>query len=275
MLLQVWRRHAVDRHGSSLGGDKLHLEYAVLKIVRVGDFTDHHDAAAVACLAQIIILVAFSRSIGIALPFIFAFLYLLQRFYLQTSRQMRLLMIEAKAPLYTHFSEAESASTGAAGSSGLRGIGGGAATIRAFGWQRFYEARASSLIDQSQRPAYLQSCIQYWLGFVLNTTVGVLAVVLVATAVTWRDKLGISTGGVGVSLIVLIGLGATLTRLIRTWTLLESSVGAVARVKRFVTETVAEDTPNVLSGEPAFSARAQAGSEVKIENLVASYRCVS
>jgi len=202
------------------------------------------------------------------MPFIFAFLYLLQRFYLQTSRQMRLLMIESKAPLYTHFSEAESTSSGGAGSSASRGIGAGAVTIRAFGWQSFYEARASALADRSQQPAYLQNCIQSWLGFVLNTTVAVLAVILVATVVTWRDRLDINAGGVGVSLIILIGLSQTLARLIRTWTTLESSVGAVARVRRFVTETKSEDVPD-RDAAPEWP---RGGGAVEFDNLVASYK---
>lgn len=46
-------------------------------------------------------------------------MYLLQSFYLQTSRQDRLLEIEAKAPLYAHFGESVA----------------GASTIRVFGWR--------------------------------------------------------------------------------------------------------------------------------------------
>lgn len=234
----------------------------------------NYTSTAVACLAQAIILVIFSHSLGIAMPFILAFLYLLQRFYLQTSRQIRLLMIEAKAPLYTHFSEAESpsssSSSAGSGSSSSRGIAAGAVTIRAFGWEGAYQARAAQLVDQSQRPAYLQSCVQSWLGFVLNMTVATLAVVLVATVVTWRERLDISTGGVGVSLIVLIGLSQTLARLIRTWTVLESSVGAVARVRRFVRETEQEQKEE---GEGGLGDEWRGGGgAIEVGNLVAAYR---
>lgn len=209
------------------------------------------------------------------MPVIFAFLYLLQRFYLQTSRQMRLLMIEAKAPLYTHFTEAESISRGAAGSASRQSGGDGATTIRAFGWQHFYQARASALVDQSQRPAYLQSCIQYWLAFVLNLAMAALAVILVSTVVTWRDKLNISTGSVGVSLVIIIGLSETLTRLINTWTKLESSVGAVARVKRFVTETGSEDTEGsvqVSGNEDDIPTDWPQPGAIEFDGVVASYR---
>ncbi|KAK3690284.1 ABC transporter [Podospora appendiculata] len=220
----------------------------------------NYTSTAVACLAQVIILSIFSRSLGAAMPAIFALLYLLQRFYLQTSRQLRLLTIEAKAPLYTHFSEAEAA-------------GAGAPTIRAFGWRREYLARACALVDRAQRPAYLLSCVQHWLAFVLGLVMAVLAVALVATVVTWRDRLDVSAGGVGVSLMVVLGLGETLTRLIRTWTRLESSVGAVARVKRFVAETGVEDGMGGAGGDgrsPAVWPAVGVGS-VEFDCVVASY----
>ncbi|KAJ5945742.1 ABC multidrug transporter [Penicillium verhagenii] len=122
-------------------------------------------------------------------------------------------MIEAKAPLYTLFPAAESTSHGLTGAA--RGSGDGATTIRAFNWQDFYQERASALVDQSQRPAYMQSCIQHWLGFVMNVTMGVLAVILVATVVTWENQLDITTGGVGVSLVIIMGLSENWTWLIK------------------------------------------------------------
>ena len=156
-------------------------------------------------------------------PFVVALLYLLQSFYLQTSRQVRLLEIEAKAPLYTHFIESVA----------------GASTIRAFGWQSQYQERNYKFIDQSQRPAYLQHCIQSWLGFVLDMLVTVIVAVLVAVAVTWKDKF--SAGNVGVSLVMAMTFSSVLMRMIKTWTIMESSIGAVARVKRFVADTESEE----------------------------------
>ncbi|GAB1207658.1 hypothetical protein APSETT445_006383 [Aspergillus pseudonomiae] len=212
--------------------------------------------AAISCLAQVIILAIFSRSLAIAVPIVFALLYVLQRFYLQTSRQMRLLMIEAKAPLYTHFTNTESTYRS------------GATTIRAFGWTHDYQCHAARLADHSQRPAYLQSCIQHWLTFALNVLMAALVVILVGTVVTWHRQLDIRIGGVGVALIILTGLGETLTRLIRTWTRLESSIGAVTRVRRFVTETEAEDA------EPAGRTTAPwpRPGAVEFQGVVAGFR---
>ena len=45
------------------------------------------------------VIVASSPYIAISYPFLGALLYIVQRFYLRTSRQLRLLDLEAKSPL--------------------------------------------------------------------------------------------------------------------------------------------------------------------------------
>lgn len=201
-------------------------------------------------LAKVVILAVFSQYLGITLPFLATVLYFLQRFYLQTSRQIRLLGIEAKAPLYTHFSESVA----------------GVATIRAFRWQVQYQERSYRHIDMSQRPNYAQSCIQAWLTFILNLVVAVLAVILVCIVVSWHDKF--SAGSVGVSLIMVIGFSEVLARLIQSWTKLESSVGAVARVRRFVAETETEQT----AGKISLPRDWPKSGALKFSSVVASYR---
>ncbi|EGR46616.1 uncharacterized protein TRIREDRAFT_66111 [Trichoderma reesei QM6a] len=183
----------------------------------------NYTSTVVLCIAKVVILAIFTRYLGVTIPFFAIFVYLLQSFYLQTSRQIRLLAIEAHAPLFTHFSESIA----------------GASTIRAFGWQSYHQERNYRLIDASQRPVYLQSCIQHWLGFVLEMMTAVLAVLLVSTVFVWKDKF--SPGSVGVSLVTVIGFSEVLVRLVRTWTTLEPSIGAVSRVKRFTEDTEVEE----------------------------------
>ncbi|GKT41790.1 ABC transporter atnG [Colletotrichum spaethianum] len=209
----------------------------------------NYTSTAVSVLAKIIILAVFSQYLGATLPVLGTVLYFLQRFYLQTSRQIRLLGIEAKAPLYTHFTESVA----------------GVATIRAFRWQAQYQERNYRHIDTSQRPNYVLSCIQAWLAFVLNLVVAALAVVLVSTVVTWHAKF--SASSVGVSLVMVIGFSEVLARLIQTWTKLESSVGAVARVRRFVTETETE----AVAGKTSLPTLWPSAGALKFSNIVASY----
>lgn len=179
--------------------------------------------AAFFAVSKAILVIVFSRYLATMAPFVLGLLYLLQAFYLQTSRQIRLLEIEAKAPLYTHFIESVD----------------GAATIRAYGWQSQYQERNYKFIDQSQRPAYLQYCIQTWLAFMLDMIVAIIAAVLVTVVTIWKDKF--SPGSIGVSLVSVMTFSFVLMRMIKAWTMMESSIGAVARVKRFVAETESEE----------------------------------
>ena len=158
--------------------------------------------------------------------FVVVFFYLLQAFYLQTSRQIRFFEIETKAPLYTHFIEFVD----------------GAATIRAYGWQSQYQERNHKFIDQSQRPVYLQYCIQSWLDFMLNMTVTIIAAVLMTVVILWKHKF--SANNIGVSLISIMTFSSVLMRMIKAWTMMKFSIGAVTRVKRFVAAIESEEKSN-------------------------------
>lgn len=112
-------------------------------------------------------------------------------------------------------------------------------TIRAFGWQSYHQERNYRLIDASQKPVYLQSCIRFWLGFVLEMMTTVLVALLVTTVIILRDRF--SAGSIGVSLVTVIGFNGVLVRLVKLWTILEPSIGAVSRIKRFTEETEKEE----------------------------------
>ncbi|KAJ5308895.1 hypothetical protein N7508_004274 [Penicillium antarcticum] len=163
-----------------------------------------------------------------ALPPLFGVLYLIQSFYLQTSRQLRLLEIELKSPLYTHFIES------------LAGL----TTIRAFAWTHATSNRMLSILDTAQRPYYLLLCIQRWLALVLNLIVAGMAVLLVGLSVALRSRL--DPGLLGVALVVMMDLGRGLSELIQNWTLLETSLGAIARIKAFAEETPHEENDLVI-----------------------------
>ncbi|KAJ5142866.1 uncharacterized protein N7515_001653 [Penicillium bovifimosum] len=156
-----------------------------------------------------------------ALPPLLVVLALIQRFYLKTSRQLRLLEIELKSPLYTHFIES------------LAGV----TTIRAFSWTQAATSRMITTLDTAQRPYYLLLCIQRWLSLVLNLIVAAIAVLLVGASVALRSS--VDPGLLGIALVMMMDLGVTLSELIQNWTLLETSLGAIARIKEF-----SEKTPN-------------------------------
>lgn len=98
-----------------------------------------------------------------------------------------------------------------------------------------------------------------------------IAVVLVAVVVTWKDKF--SAGNVGVSLVMVMTFNSVLMRLIKVWTTMESSIGAVARIKGFVADTDSEENgrhnAEVAQDWPAQGWPAQGSIEFK--SLVASH----
>lgn len=119
-------------------------------------------------------------------------------------------------------------------------------------------------LDTSQRPAYLLAMIQRWLLFVLNSVVAVIAVVVVALATQLRS----SQGFTGASLVTIMGFGDTLAFIIRCYIQLETSIGAVSRLKTFSETTTPEDLP----GEDVIPPESwPERGLVEIHNMSASY----
>ena len=93
------------------------------------------------------------------------------------------------------------------------------------------------LIDTSQRPAYLLACVQAWLLLALDLVVMVLAAALTTLAV----QLHSNSGFAGASLVTLMGFGESLTGIVMSYTRLETSLGAIARLKTFGETVQPED----------------------------------
>ncbi len=101
-------------------------------------------------LSQCILLAIVQPLITVTLPFTILAIYLIQKVYLTTSRQLRFLDLEARAVVKSSFLET------------LEGV----ATIRAFGWQQPFINDNVRKLDLSLRPDYMLMCIQRWLDVV-------------------------------------------------------------------------------------------------------------
>ncbi|KAI9737088.1 MAG: hypothetical protein M1834_000678 [Cirrosporium novae-zelandiae] len=154
-------------------------------------------------LVQITLVSAASAIVVSALPVIIVFLYLVQRFYLRTSKQLRLLNIEYKTSLVTQFLEMAS----------------GVHMIR-------------------------------------------------------EDFFGVDCA---VALVNITTLGEALMMLIVYWTSMESSMGAISRIKTFVDSTDSEEDKcdNALSLPPTKPTFLPAGwlskGEIRLNDVCASY----
>ncbi|CAK7221455.1 hypothetical protein SEUCBS140593_004574 [Sporothrix eucalyptigena] len=203
-------------------------------------------------------------------PVMLALLYVLQHFYLRTSKQLRLHELEAKAAIITKISETS--------------MSDGLSTIRAHGplWVRKTRDLFDYKLDRSQEPLYLLYAVQRWLQLVLNLSVAGLLVVVLGTSVALKQgntKAKISPGAVGVAFLNAVTFGETITQFITAWTGLETSLGAIARISLFQRQTpiekdIAGDGNQALrlgSGQSLHEMQSPSVGTVRFENVWATY----
>ncbi|KXH37008.1 ABC transporter [Colletotrichum simmondsii] len=186
-------------------------------------------------IADITLTTLATPTLSLSIPILIILLYLLQRIYLQTSRQIRLLDLETKSPLFSHF---------IASATGL-------ITIRALGphWTSRVQSQNLQRLDLSQRAFYTMGSLQKWLLLVLNLLVAALAVLLVASAVLLRDR--VDAGLLGVAL-------------------LETSLGAVARIREFEAETPSEENEG-HDEDPSVKVEWPSRGRIDMRNVSAAY----
>jgi ATP-binding cassette subfamily C (CFTR/MRP) protein 1 len=203
---------------------------------------------------KVIILCIIGKYLAGSVPILATALFFIQRFYLRTSRQVRLLNIEAKAPLYSNFLET------------VQGL----STIRAYGRVPEFLEQSQQLLDQSQKPVYMLFSIQQCLTLVLDLVVGVLAVVIVTLMTSVKNEF--SATSIGVALNLVLTFNQDLTHTIKMWTMMEISIGAVSRVKQFVQDTPSDTrTGQVLTPEMGWPLQ----GAVQFEKVTACYRYAS
>jgi ATP-binding cassette, subfamily C (CFTR/MRP), member 1 len=121
-------------------------------------------------------------------------------------------------------------------------------------------------VNRSQKPFYLLLIGQRWLTLVLDLITMAMAVLVVGVAVKMRGVA--SAGFTGVALTQLISFTANMKLLISFWTQMETSIGAVARIKQFATDTKDENLPGECQEPPADW---PSKGEIRIENVSAAY----
>ncbi|KAK4247490.1 P-loop containing nucleoside triphosphate hydrolase protein [Corynascus novoguineensis] len=199
-------------------------------------------------IGQAAVMLTASLYLAISYPILGILLYVVQRFYLRTSRQLKLLDLETKSPLYTHFLDTHK----------------GITTLRAFGFLSDDIRKNARLIDSSQRPAYLLMMIQEWLNLVLDMVVMVIAALLTTLAV----RLHSSSGFTGASLYTLVSFSENLSGIVIFYTRLETSLGAITRLNTFNKTVKPEDNEDEDIDPPEEWPRS---GEIEINGISATY----
>ncbi|KAG8355299.1 Multidrug resistance-associated protein 1 [Fusarium venenatum] len=204
----------------------------------------------ISCIVQFVVIIIGSNYTGIIMPFVFVAILLVQRFYLRTSRRLRILDIESRGPVLSHF---------------LDFISGGP-TIRAFRWAEQYISRANQALEECQKPFYGLAFAQQWLNLVLDLLNAGVAIIVVSTAVNTNLY---SSGLTGLALFGIVGFGQNVKSFISTWTALELAMGAVARIQHLETTTASEHLPAEKETPPPDWPSA---GHIVFEAVEASYR---
>lgn len=175
-------------------------------------------------VGQAVIIIMATPFIGLLYPIVVIVSYLISKLYLRTTRQLRLLELENKSPLYSQFRDT------------VRGI----SSIRAFGWVSEYTAQNHLYLDDSQRPFYLLEMCIIWLELVMKLISAIIAVFVTVLA-TRVASTSSRAGLVGASFVGLMLFGELLNAVIQGFVQLETSLGAVKRLMEFGKTTGSED----------------------------------
>ena len=143
----------------------------------------------------------------------------------------------------------------------------GISHIRALGWQAQAIDQNIKSLDISQGPNYIMNAIQQWLTLVLDLLVAGLAVLVVSLAVAFKSST--SAGQVGIALNVILTISQSLVWLLMSWTQLETSLGAVSRIKT-LEETLLPEDKDGENIEP-FPGWPDKGA-IKFKDVVAAYK---
>lgn len=163
-----------------------------------------------------IIVISYSTPIflTVVLPVFFLY-FVLQRFYMPTTRQLKRLESTTKSPIYNHFSETIS----------------GASVIRSFSKQQQFINRSQYLVDHNMSIYFANITSNRWLSIILDTMGGVI--ILFATVFAVMSRFTLSPSIVGLSISYALQITVSMTWLVRMSTQLETNIVSVERILEY------------------------------------------
>ncbi|XP_076307522.1 multidrug resistance-associated protein 1-like isoform X1 [Tachypleus tridentatus] len=141
--------------------------------------------------------------------------YLLQKIFINTSRQMKRLESVTRSPIYNNFSETIT----------------GASSIRAYGVQKRFIGHCDERIDVNQNCHFIGMCINRWLAARLDF-LG-CCIVLIASLLAATGRGTMSSGIVGLSLSYALNVTEVFSWLVRMSAELETKIVSVERIDEY------------------------------------------
>ncbi|XP_035434176.2 multidrug resistance-associated protein 1 [Spodoptera frugiperda] len=179
-----------------------------------------------------------------------AMYYMIQRFYVPTTRQLMRIESVTRSPAYSHFNESIL----------------GATIIRAFGVKDRFVRESQQKVDYYQSVHYLSKVADRWLAVRLETVGGLIIFFAALFAVMARET--ISPGLAGLSISYTLEITQTLSWLVQMMSGLEADIVAVERMKEYA-EIKQEAAWTVANGPPA---EWPATGALQLERLTLAYR---
>ncbi|OAQ98802.1 hypothetical protein LLEC1_03870 [Akanthomyces lecanii] len=156
------------------------------------------------------------------IPVFLLVVYVVQRFYLRTSRQLREMELDVSKLLTRHLVETAA----------------GIEHIRTFRWQDAFKSELHEILDLTQKPFYFLISINQWLRSVMDLSTAACAVSIVGLALRFHNTA--SPSSMGLSLLSLLYFSDVAAIFVRYYVNMEMAFGAVARIRDFMKTTPEE-----------------------------------
>ncbi|KAI8975515.1 multi drug resistance-associated protein MRP [Mycotypha africana] len=166
-------------------------------------------------------IIAFSTPLFMILVIPLGIIYIyIQRYYLETSRELKRLDSVGKSPIYSHFQETIS----------------GVSTIRAYEQQRRFMFENECKLDDNQRAYFPSISCNRWLAVRLEFLGSII--ILAASAFAVLDVVygtsSIDAGLVGLSVSYALSVTQALNWVIRSYCEIETNIVSVERIKEYI-----------------------------------------
>ncbi|XP_059172943.1 multidrug resistance-associated protein 1-like [Physella acuta] len=166
------------------------------------------------CLVTLIIIsISTPLFLTLVVPIMILY-YLIQSFYVPTSRQLKRIESVTRSPIYTHFSETIS----------------GGATIRAYNAAERFIKESKTRVDRNMSFYYIGLAANRWLGMNLELLANII---ILGSAIFAVVTPGISGGDVGLSVSYAIQVSSNLVWMVRQMSDLETNIVSVERLKEY------------------------------------------
>ncbi|OTF75909.1 hypothetical protein BLA29_010920, partial [Euroglyphus maynei] len=164
----------------------------------------------------ILIVIEINVFLLVAIPLLF-FYYLIQKFYVATSRQLKRLESVTRSPIYSHFGETLS----------------GVSTIRAYGCSKRFIQESNQRVDTNQRCYFPSVIANRWLAIRLEFCGNLITFFAAAFSVLSRDSFQSQPGFAGLIMTYAMSITQTLNWLIRMTSEMETNVVSVERIDEY------------------------------------------